>query len=192
MKKITSVILAVLLCFSLALTAMAVGGARYIVDEGDRLTASELSELEGRAEVLYDRGGIGASCLIVDSLGVYTAPEYIDDVYADNCPASDAVVLLNEVESGSAYLYYIGDADSAVLGHEAELLGAYNNEDTYFDGIYEFIDTVAEIVLGDSDLESAALDAPASTAAAGKCFSARSGICARRSFTTRPERALHT
>lgn len=167
MKKITSVILAVLLCFSLALTAMAVGGARYIVDEGDRLTASELSELEGRAEVLYDRGGIGASCLIVDSLGVYTAPEYIDDVYADNCPASDAVVLLNEVESGSAYLYYIGDADSAVLGHEAELLGAYNNEDTYFDGIYEFIDTVAEIVLGDSDLESAALDAPASTAAAG-------------------------
>ena len=153
MKKITSVILAVLLCFSLALTAMAVGGARYIVDEGDRLTASELSELEGRAEVLYDRGGIGASCLIVDSLGVYTAPEYIDDVYADNCPASDAVVLLNEVESGSAYLYYIGDADSAVLGHEAELLGAYNNEDTYFDGIYEFIDTVAEIVLGDSDLE---------------------------------------
>ena len=43
----------------------------------------------------------------------------------------------------------------------------YNNEDTYFDGIYEFIDTVAEIVLGDSDLESAALDAPASTAAAG-------------------------
>ena len=124
MKKITSVILAVLLCFSLALTAMAVGGARYIVDEGDRLTGSELSELEGRAEVLYDRGGIGASCLIVDSLGVYTAPEYIDDVYADNCPASDAVVLLNEVESGSAYLYYIGDADSAVLGHEAELLGA--------------------------------------------------------------------
>lgn len=80
MKKITSVILAVLLCFSLALIAMAVGGARYIVDEGDRLTASELSELEGRAEVLYDRGGIGASCLIVDSLGVYTAPEYIDDV----------------------------------------------------------------------------------------------------------------
>lgn len=165
MKKTASVILAVMFCLSLALP-IAAEQPYYISAADDRMSAEEISELESRAEVLYERSGIGASCLILESLDGYTAPEYIDEVYTDLCPAPDAVVLLNDVESGNMFLYYIGDADSAVLGHEEELLNAYNEADTYFGGAYDYINAVSEAILGDTALERDNVETQATTAAA--------------------------
>lgn len=152
MKKIASVILAVMFCLSLALPAAA--EQLHFISVGDRLSDSELSELESRAEMLYERGGIGASCLILDSLDGYTVPEYVDSVYAEQCPADDAVVLVHDVDSGEVYLYYLGNADSAVYGYEEELIGAYNDSETYFDGIYRYINAAARVIVGDTALDA--------------------------------------
>ena len=136
-RKIISVLLALILCFSLAVSVSAEPKAvDFVVDEIGYLAGSEVDELNDLAVNLYDSCGVGI-------FFVFTELEILEDYDIASLlnGITDYVIMLeNEI---SWFTFYGGKGLSIDLATEETLRAAYDETETYVEGVEAFLRATA-------------------------------------------------
>lgn len=143
MKKLTSLLLAVLLLCCLVLPAGASAGS-YIVDDAGLLYSDEAAVLEEMASALSATYGIDAVILTIDSLGGVSAQEYADDYYVHNGYREDGVLFLLAMEEREWYISTCGTVIYALTDYGIQQLGEgvlpYLSSGSWYDGFAFFLE----------------------------------------------------
>lgn len=134
-RKFTSVFLALVLCFSLAVTASA-ESIDYVVDEFGNLADGEVAELNEYAAYLYDTCGVGI-------FYVYTYADPLDTYDIDSLTGGmeDYFIMMENESSWGTFKGGLGE-EIGIAG-EDELRAVYDAEETYVDGVGEYLNAVA-------------------------------------------------
>ena len=136
-KKIMSIILTIVLCFSFAISASAESNAiDFVIDEFDNLATEELNELNGLALYIYQQTGVGI-------FFVYTVTDPLEDYdFAGLTGGMEDYVVM--IENDTSWLVCKGgmgeEIDSAA---EDALRAVYDAEETYVSGVREFLNAAA-------------------------------------------------
>lgn len=136
-RKIISVLLALILCFSLAVSVSAEPKAvDFVVDEIGYLAGSEVDELNDLAVNLYDSCGVGI-------FFVYTELETLKDYDIASLlnGITDYVIMLENKTSW--FTFYGGKGLSIDLATEETLRAAYGETETYVEGVEAFLRATA-------------------------------------------------
>lgn len=143
MKKLTSLLLAVLLLCCLVLPAGASAGS-YIVDDAGLLYSDEAAVLEEMASALSATYGIDAVILTIDSLGGVSAQDYADDYYDHNGYREDGVLFLLAMEEREWYISTCGTVIYALTDYGIQQLGEgvlpYLSSGSWYDGFAFFLE----------------------------------------------------
>ncbi len=134
-RKMISAILALVLCFSLTVAVSASTDA-FVVDEVGYLENSEIAELNEYAAYLYDSCGVGI-------FFVYTETDPLDDYDIAGLTGGmdDYFIMMENDTSWTTFKSGLGeDIDAAA---EDELRAVYDAEETYVDGVGEFLNAAA-------------------------------------------------
>ncbi len=144
-KKIFAIIVAVMLCLSVAVSASA-DTMTYVYDPDYNLTDSEIAELHGYAESVEEDYGYSVIFCIVSDCGEMTCAEYAADAYISFTDAEDAIVFVHNTDEG-VYDYYL-EGDAAALDEALIdiMWNAYYSNDSYFGGLSSFYATAAEVI----------------------------------------------
>ena len=136
-KKIMSIILTIVLCFSFAIPASAESKAiDFVIDEFDNLATEELNELNGLALHIYQQTGVGI-------FFVYTVTDPLEDYdFADLTGGMEDYVVM--IENDTSWLVCKGGMGEEIdTAAEDELRAAYDAEETYVSGVREFLNAAA-------------------------------------------------
>ena len=143
MKKMTSLLLAVLLLMCLALPVGA-NSVSHIADDAGLLYFEEIAALEEKAAGLYATYGIDAVILTIDSLGGVSAQDYADDYYDHNGYGADGVLFLLAMEEREWYISTCGTVIYALTDYGIQQLGEgvlpYLSAGSWYDGFDFFLD----------------------------------------------------
>ena len=137
-KKLISAILALALCFTLALSVSAEGSAfDFVVDEYDYLADGEIAQLNEYAAYLYDTCGVGFFFVFTtaDSLQDY-------DIAGLTGGMEDYFVMIEN--DTSWYTFKAGRGEEIDTATEDELRAVYDAADTYVGGVESFFFAAAE------------------------------------------------
>lgn len=143
MKKMSSLLLAVLLLMCLALPVGA-NSVSYIADDAGLLYSDEAAALEEKAANLSATYGIDAVILTIDSLGGVSAQDYADDYYDHNGYSEDGVLFLLAMEEREWYISTCGTVIYALTDYGIQQLGegilSYLSDGSWYDGFDFFLD----------------------------------------------------
>lgn len=136
-RKIVSILLVMLICFSMAIGVSASPDTDYVTDELGYLADSEIASLNQLAQRIYEERDVGI-------FFVYTT--------ADSLIDSDIATIVGDVESyyvmieneTSWYTFAGGLGESIDAETEEMLRGIYDETETYVDGVEAFILAAAE------------------------------------------------
>lgn len=134
-RKIISVFLALVLCFSLAVVASA-ESTDYVVDEFGNLADGEVAELNEYAAYLYDVCGVGI-------FYVYTYVDPLDTYDIDSLTGGmeDYFIMMENESSWGVFKSGLGEEID--IAGEDDLRAVYDAEETYVDGVGEFLNAAA-------------------------------------------------
>lgn len=163
MKKMKSLILALLLFLALPTAASAAADIPFISDQAQLLTTSECSALTDTAKSIGNTYDIDVLILTVDSLNGSSAESFADNYYYNGGFQEDGILLLLTMAEREWYIYTSGsliyaftDYDIQYLGSKlAEFLGDgdyYQAFDTYLDALpsyLQFLSTPGNISTSD-------------------------------------------
>ena len=137
MKKIISIVLVFILCFSLAITASA-DAPVFVSNELGYLTNEEAADLNVLANSLYEETGVGI-------FYVYTAAESTIeyDVSTLTGGMEDYVIMIENADSW--YMHLGGRGEEIDLAMEDELRALYDADPTYVGGVEAYLYAVAEL-----------------------------------------------
>ena len=136
-RKIISVLLALILCFSLAVSVSAEPKAiDYVVDEFDNLADGEVAELNEYAAYLYDACGVGI-------FFVYTYADPLDTYDIDSLTGGmkDYFIMMENESSWGTFKGGLGETIDVAT--EDELRAVYDAADTYVGGVEDYLYTAA-------------------------------------------------
>ena len=136
-RKMISAFLALVLCFSLAVTVSAEAKSLdFVVDEYGYLADGEVAELNEYAAYLYDTCGVGI-------FFVFTKAESLQDYDIDSLTAGleDYFVMMENDTSWNVFKG--GMAEKIDTATEDALRAVYDAMDTYVDGVKAFMDETA-------------------------------------------------
>ena len=136
-KKIMSIILTIVLCFSFAISASAESKAiDFVIDEFDNLATEELNELNGLALYIYQQTGVGI-------FFVYTVTDPLEDYdFAGLTGGMEDYVVM--IENDTSWLVCKGGMGEGIdTAAEDELRAVYDAEETYVSGVREFLNAAA-------------------------------------------------
>ena len=136
-KKIMSIILTIVLCFSFAISASAESKAiDFVIDEFDNLATEELNELNELALYIYQQTGVGI-------FFVYTVTDPLGDYdFADLTGGMEDYVVM--IENDTSWLVCKGGMGEEIdTAAEDELRAVYDAEETYVGGVREFLNAAA-------------------------------------------------
>ena len=136
-RKMISAFLALVLCFSLAVTVSAEAKSLdFVVDEYGYLADGEVAELNEYAAYLYDTCGVGI-------FFVFTKAESLQDYDIDSLTAGleDYFVMMENDTSWNVFKG--GMAEQIDTATEDALRAVYDATDTYVDGVKAFMDETA-------------------------------------------------
>ena len=136
-RKMISAFLALVLCFSLAVTVSAEAKPLdFVVDEYGYLADGEVAELNEYAAYLYDTCGVGI-------FFVFTKAESLQDYDIDSLTAGleDYFVMMENDTSWNVFKG--GMAEKIDTATEDALRAVYDAMDTYVDGVKAFMDETA-------------------------------------------------
>jgi len=149
-RKIISVLLALLLCFSLVLSVSAESRAiDFVVDEIGYLAGAEADLLNKQAAAIYEECGVGI-------FFVYTTADDLEnyDIGTLLAGIQDYVIMLENADSW--FTFYGGKGEEIDLAKEERLRAVYDRAGTYIEGVSEFLDAAADCfapVVGKSEAE---------------------------------------
>lgn len=136
-RNIISVLLALILCFSLAFSVSAEPKAvDFVVDEVGYLAGSEVDELNDLAVNLYESCGVGIFFVFTE---LETLEDY-DIALLLNGITDYVIMLENET---SWFTFYGGKGLSIDLATEETLRAAYDETETYVEGVEAFLRATA-------------------------------------------------
>ena len=134
MKRILCTVLALVLCFSMAISVSAEAKeTAFVIDELGYLTDDGIAALNNLGGVYYDMTGVGI-------FFVYTKAETVEDydVEAILNGITDYVVM---VENETHWYVHVGGKGEMIdVDAEDALRAAYNAEDTYIGGVGAYMD----------------------------------------------------
>lgn len=136
-KRIICTILALVLCFSLAVSVSAASaGTAFVIDEIGYLTDDEVTALNRLGAAYYDACGVGIFFVYTqaDSLRDYDVEAVVNGI--------TDYVLMVENES-SWYVHVSGKGEIIDTAAEDALRAAYDADDTYVGGVGAFMDAAA-------------------------------------------------
>lgn len=144
-RKITSILIAALLIFSLVLPASAENRA-FVADEAGLLSSGEVTLLEERAKELSNTYGIHAVILTVDSLGGSRAQDYADDYYDAAGYGNDGVLFLLAMAEREWYISTAGSLTYALTDYGIQQVGEsvafYLGEGLWYEAFRQFLDAL--------------------------------------------------
>ena len=137
-RKIISALLALILCFSLALSVSAEErNIAFVYDELGYLTQEERTALSDRAWEIYQETGVGIfyAYLRAESL------ETCDTRFFAKCIENYVIMMENETHW---YIHLGGQGEIIDLEAEEELRAIYDATPTYVEGVMAFMEAAAK------------------------------------------------
>ena len=134
MKRILCTVLALVLCFSMAISVSAEAKeTAFVIDELGYLTDDGIAALNNLGSVYYDMTGVGI-------FFVYTKAESVEDYDVEDIlnGITDYVVM---VENETLWYVHVGGKGEIIdVDAEDALRAAYDAEDTYIGGVGAYMD----------------------------------------------------
>ena len=137
-KKIFAILIAVVLCLSMALSASAYTN-QYVYDPEYNLSDSELYELNNYAAGIETKSGYALIFCIISDNGGMTNEEYAEEAYYSYTDSKDAVVFVHNVTE-KVYNYYIAGDEKGIFSEAVidAMRVAYDTNESYYGGIMGF------------------------------------------------------
>ncbi len=146
-KRIVYVLLAVIICLSIASPVCAAGVNIRLVDNADLLTTDELSEILISLNTVSQKHEVDLVIVTTDSIGYKTPAEYADDFFDNNeygyGPNRDGVLLLISMADSDWYIstsgYGITAFTDAGIDYIGEQITPYLSDGDFADAFREYI-----------------------------------------------------
>ena len=137
-KKIFAILIAVMVCLSMALSASAYT-SQYVYDPEYNLSDSELYELNNYAAGIENKSGYALVFCIISDNGGMTNEEYAEEAYYSYTDSKDAVVFVHN-ETEKVYNYYIAGDEKGIFSEAVidAMRVAYDTNESYYGGIMGF------------------------------------------------------
>ena len=143
-RKILTALLVLVFCLSLAVSALAAPGQGFIVDEFGVLTDSEIAQLNTLAQGIYERCGVGI-------FFVYTNTENLSEYNIGQLVGSMEDYFVMMENDSSWYTFKSGRGELIDETMEGALRTVYDQEDTYYGGVEEFLYAAEMCIPASSD-----------------------------------------
>ncbi len=165
-KKIFAILIAVIVCLSMALSASAYT-SQYVYDPEYNLSDSELYELNNYAAGIENKSGYALIFCIISDNGGMTNEEYAEEAYYSYTDSKDAVVFVHN-ETEKVYNYYIAGDEKGIFSEAVinAMKTAYDTNESYYGGIMGFY-AAAETALEAPSYNTAPIGGNAVTNAPG-------------------------
>ncbi|MBQ3150340.1 MAG: TPM domain-containing protein [Clostridia bacterium] len=136
-KKIFSILIAVMVCLSMAVFASAYTQL-YIYDPDFHLTEDEKYEID-MCGIEIERATGYAVLFGITSQTEISNEEYVESVYANNTDTANGIAVLHNTEE-QEYYYYIAGDEKGIFNDDVidAMITAYNASDSYYGGLMGF------------------------------------------------------
>ena len=135
-KKIFATLVAVIICLSAALSASAYT-QEYVIDYADKLSSSEIEELDLFAEKLESAYGVTVLFCITEGTGDVTADEFSSGTYGDYTDNENGIIIVHDDWSETYFSFISGNAEEFLTDAAVDsMIDAYDSNDSYYGGIY--------------------------------------------------------
>lgn len=161
-KKIFAILIALVMGFTFVVSASA-DTYMHVADNANKLSSSEHEELENIAIKLENAYGICVMiCIADETTGMYD-DAYAEWIYTGNTDNENGIILLHNDDENTYAVFTSGNADEMFDDETiAEMRDAYDSNDSYYGGIYDYYQ-VAEEYLEKAYYGSDASDEPVIT-----------------------------
>lgn len=143
-KRLFSALSALILCFIFVMPAFAIMPRNtHIVDNVNIFSDSEFNELEGYALSLEEEYGYFVMFCLTDVEGDGATYEFGQTTLESNSYCDNGIALTHNIKENVFSFNFIGEAEE-VLSEDIQnkLWGAYNETETYYDGVIAYFDSV--------------------------------------------------
>lgn len=148
MKKITSLLIVLLLLAGLSITVFASGDSPKIIDNADILSSLEEAKLETMALALVDEYDMDVVILVEPSIGLETVTDYADDYFDYNDygigSKHSGVLLLLDMEEREWAISTCGNTIDALTDYGQDQIMdevlEYLGNDEYYDGFRTYLE----------------------------------------------------
>ncbi len=135
-KKIFAIIIAALICISFVSSASAYT-QNYVIDYADKLSSSEIEELDLLAEKLESSYGVTVLFCITEGTGDVTADEFSSETYGDYTDNENGIIIVHDDWSKAYSAFTSGNADEVFSDAAVDsMIDAYDLNESYYGGIY--------------------------------------------------------
>lgn len=134
-KKIFATLVAVIICFSALISASAYT-QQYVIDYADKLSSSEIEELDLFAEKLETVYGVTVLFCITEGTGDVTVNEFASETYYDYTDNENGLIIVHDDWNKTYSVFISGNvdeyfSDAAVDG----MIDAYDLNESYYGGV---------------------------------------------------------
>ncbi len=146
-KKIFAILVAFVICLSMALSASAYTET-YVYDPDNHLTSSEISEINDYASYIESYTGVTVMFSITGQKDM-SNDEFAYMAYDTNTDNDMGICVVHNT-TDEKYYWYVTD-EARDLFSEAvvdDMLTSYDNYESYFDGVYAYFETAETYVEG--------------------------------------------
>ena len=135
-KKIFAIIIAAMICVSFVFSASAYT-QQYVIDYADKLSSSEIEELDSFAEKLESAYGVTVLFCITEGTGDVTTDEFSSGTYGDYTDNENGIIIVHDDWNKTYFTFISGNADEYFSDAAVDsMIDAYDTNDSYYGGIY--------------------------------------------------------
>ncbi|MBQ3007790.1 MAG: TPM domain-containing protein [Clostridia bacterium] len=135
-KKIFAIIIAALICVSLVFSASAYT-REYVIDYTDKLSPSEIEELDSLAEKLEAAYGVTVLFCVTEGTGDVTVDEFSSGTYSDYTDNENGLLIVHDDWNKTYFSFVSGNADEVFSDAAVDsMIDAYDLNESYYGGIY--------------------------------------------------------
>ncbi len=135
-KKIFATLIAVIICLSAMISASAYT-QNYVIDYADKLSSSELEELDLFAEKLETVYGITVLFCVTEGTGDVTADEFASETYGDYTDNENGIIIVHDDWDKAYFTFVSGNAGEYLTDAAVDSMkDAYDLNESYYGGIY--------------------------------------------------------
>ncbi|MBQ8763545.1 MAG: TPM domain-containing protein [Clostridia bacterium] len=143
-KKIFAALVAVIICLSVAISASAYT-QEYVIDYADKLSSSEIEELNLFAEKLETAYGVAVLFCITESTGDVSADEFAEETYGDYTDNKNGIIIVHDDWNKTYCVFTSGNAGEYLTDAAVDSMkDAYDLNESYYGGIYACYDLAME------------------------------------------------
>lgn len=143
-KKIFATIIAALICASFVFSASAYT-QQYVIDYADKLSSSEIEELDSFAEKIEAAYGVTVLFCITEGTGDITADEFSSGTYGDYTDNENGIIIVHDDWNKEYSTFAWGNAEKILTDAAVgSMIDAYDTNDSYYGGIYACYELVEE------------------------------------------------